>query len=128
MQPTDYVNNALKTESNDYEKIAERLSNPKIVRLMHAAMGLETEAGEFLDPLKKHIFYGKELNEVNMLEEIGDAMWYIAIACDALGVPLETVMERNIAKLKARFGDKFNETGALSRNLDQEDLILRGQK
>lgn len=74
-QYTDwYQRNALRTESYDMEKILERLVGPdaaavviksmvaiepETIRLLHAAMGLETEVGEFMDPLKKYLFYGK---------------------------------------------------------------------
>jgi len=46
--------------------------------MLHMKMGLITEVGELLDALKKHIAYGKELDIVNLMEEWGDAMWYIA--------------------------------------------------
>ena len=62
MNTTEYVANALKTESIDMKPIIERLSDPTTVRLLHAAMGLETETGEIQDQLKKHIFYGKKLD------------------------------------------------------------------
>jgi NTP pyrophosphatase (non-canonical NTP hydrolase) len=96
-------------------------------RLLHAGIGLTTEAGEFIDALKKHIFYGKELDRVNLSEEIGDIFWYLAIAADELGINFESVMNRNIEKLKARYGEKFTEESAEDRDLDQERDILEKQ-
>jgi uncharacterized protein YabN with tetrapyrrole methylase and pyrophosphatase domain len=61
---------------------------------------------------------------VNLAEEMGDLFWYIAVICDALEVSFEDVMERNIAKLKARYGDKFTEHAATNRNLEEERRIL----
>lgn len=124
MNPKEYVQNAIKTESSDFAAIAQRLGAPENIRLLHAVIGLETEVGELQDALKKAIFYGKPLDRVNMAEELGDVFWYMAILSDTLGVPFEQIMEKNIAKLKARYGDKFTETAALERNLAAEREIL----
>ena len=120
----EYVENALKTEANDFEAIGQRLSEEENQRLLHAGIGLATEAGEFLDALKKHLFYGKDLDRVNLAEEMGDIFWYCAIISDQLGVDFATVMNTNISKLKARYGEKFSETSANRRNLDAEREIL----
>ena len=93
-------------------------------RLLHAGIGLATESGEFLDALKKHMFYGKELDTVNLAEEMGDLFWYCALIADELGVDFADVMATNIAKLKARYGDKFSEDKAEHRNLNKERQIL----
>lgn len=124
MTPQEYVANAVRTESNDFMAIKERFGKEEIIRLIHASQGMQTESAEFTDVLKKYLFYGKETDRTNMAEEIGDIMWYVAIACDALGVDLEEVMKTNINKLKARFPDKFTESDAVNRNLDKERETL----
>lgn len=126
MDSKEYVENALKTESCDLGKIGERLSDPLNIRILHALIGLETEVGELQDAMKKHVFYGKPLDTVNLAEEMGDVFWYLAILSDALRAPFEEVMEKNIAKLKARYGDKFTEKAALNRDLTTERKILEG--
>ena len=98
------------------------------IDLLHAAIGMQTEAAEFSDMLKKRLFYGKELDIVNLREELGDQLFYIAMALRALGTDFETVMERNIAKLKARYPEKFTEELAENRNLDKERAILEGKE
>ena len=94
-------------------------------QLLHASMGLVTEAGEFQDALKRALFYGKPLDPVNLIEELGDVAWYIAIACDHLGVSLEETFGINIAKLKKRFPDKFTQHAALFRDLEGEYEALK---
>lgn len=89
-------------------------------RLLHAAMGLSTEANEFLDPIKKHLFYGKPLDLVNLKEELGDMLWYMAIAMNALDTTFEAEMTRVINKLKVRYPDKFTEHDAINRDLTAE--------
>jgi hypothetical protein len=53
-------------------------------------------------------------------------MWYVGLACDALQVPLEEVMIKNIEKLRARYGENFSESRATNRNLVHEREILEG--
>ena len=124
MNPKDFIASCLVTEARDFQPVKDRLQSTENVRLLHAAIGMCTEAGEIQDQLKKAIFYGKTLDKVNIVEEIGDIMWYIGIACDTLGVSLEEIMQKNHEKLKARYGTKFTEAAALNRNLDAEREIL----
>lgn len=120
MNANDYIKNCLKTESlNSDQRI-----NPNFLRILHGSLGLVTESAELQDTLKKHLFYGKILDRVNLKEEIGDVLWYCSILLDALDTNYEEVMERNIEKLKARYGEKFSEEKAINRNLDVEREIL----
>ena len=119
----NYIEKAIKTESKDFDKISNRLQGKSMIRLLHAGMGLTTESAEFLDALKKEIYYGKELDKVNLAEEIGDILWYCAIALSELGVS-EEVMKKNIAKLEARYPEKFTEEKAENRDLEAERKIL----
>lgn len=118
----DYQQLALRTESG--RECLGPGFEMNVDRLLHAGLGLATEAGEFLDPLKKHFFYGKPIDETNLKEEVGDILWYCAIACDALGTTIDAEMRRNIAKLRARFPDKFSEENANVRDLDVERAVL----
>ena len=124
----EYVEDVLRTESNDFGAISARLSDPTTIRLLHSAMGMSTEANEFLDHMKKVIFYGKELDFVNIEEEIGDSEWYKSIGVDELQSSFRKIWRKNIAKLKARYEGKFNETKAEDRDLDKERKILEGKQ
>lgn len=115
----NYVQHVLRTEPKDFEPIKERLTEENI-RLLHAAMGLVTEAGEFLDALKKHLFYGKPLDKKNLVEELGDGNWYEGLAIDVLNSDLESILRMNIEKLKKRYPGKFSEQDAVNRDVDKE--------
>ena len=121
---SEYRKNVLVTETIDFGIITEKFKNPEIIRLLHAAMGLVTEAGEFIDMLKKHIYYDKPLDEVNLIEELGDIMWYFEVACDVLKVEREEVEEININKLRKRYPNGFSKKDAIERNLDIEREVL----
>lgn len=124
MNSDEYVEKVKQTESSDFEAIRLRLHDIRTLRLLHAGIGMVTEAAEFIDALKKCIFYGKNLDEVNLKEEIGDSNWYHAIAIDELGSSFEEIWDRNIEKLAKRYGIKFDEDKAISRDLEAERYIL----
>lgn len=83
--------------------------NMMVARLIHGVLGLASEVGEIADALKKHIIYGKALDQINVMEEVGDLTWYEALILSATKFHFTDAFERNIAKLKKRFGDKFSE-------------------
>lgn len=122
MKNSEYIKQALVTESADPVPIKDRLGHS--YRLVHAGMGLTTETAELVDALKKWAFYGKPLDKVNIKEEIGDCLWYMAIVADECGFSFEEAMEANIKKLRARYGEKFTEFDALNRNIPLEREIL----
>lgn len=112
---------------NEYVKMASRtranLENHQLDEL-HMILGIFTESGELADVYKKNMAYGKELDHINIQEEISDILWYIANLCDISGYDLENIMEVNIKKLKARYPQKFTNQNANERNLDKERKIL----
>jgi len=88
-------------------------------------MGLCTEAGEFQDELKRDIFYGKEVDLLNLVEECGDILWYVAEILNALDVTFEEVMQKNIDKLRARYPEEFTEHHAINRDLEAENKAMQ---
>lgn len=122
MDSREYQKQALNTLSDQFHFSPDKEN----CDLLHAAIGICTEGGEFLDALKKSMFYGKPLDKVNLREEIGDLMWYIAIACEALGTTIEEECQVNINKLRARYPDKFTSNDAINRDLEKERAILEG--
>lgn len=93
----------------------------EIIDAVHGVIGVYTEAGELIEALGK-----SKLDWVNIKEECGDILWYIAVLCKTGNFSFEELMETNIAKLKARFPEKFNEHDANNRDLDNERNVLEG--
>jgi NTP pyrophosphatase (non-canonical NTP hydrolase) len=91
--------------------------------IIHGALGFATEAGELLEALKAAI-NGNQFDWINVQEELGDAAWYAAILADAGDFEFEDYEQRIIAKLRARYPDKFNADNANNRNLEAERAIL----
>ena len=100
-----------------YQQLAMRTAKPMEVQddLLHAALGLTGEAGEFADCIKKHWVYGQPLDKANAAEEIGDILWYCALACNALDVQLADVAAMNIEKLRKRYPARYQHDMAAFR-------------
>ena len=121
----NFISDCLRTESVEFYKLSDtegKEYNSK--RLIHAQMGMQTETAEFTDALKKSIFYGKPLDVVNLKEELGDLMWYMAIAMDELGTDFTTEAARAVSKLEVRYPVKFTEDKAENRDLETERKVL----
>lgn len=119
-----YAKEASRTEAPAKEIVLD----PETARILHALLGFVTEDGEFADPIKRLLFYGKPLDLVNMREELGDKLWYWVLAVDACGGDPIAIMQKNIDKLRARFPDKFTTERALNRDLVAERKALEGME
>ena len=124
MTSKEYSALAKKTDLERLGYIASSIRSCSQIELLHAAMGLCTESGEIQDELKKHIFYDKPLDELNLKEELGDILWYVALMARHLEVSLSALMEMNIAKLRTRYGDKFSTDAATTRDIEAERRTL----
>jgi NTP pyrophosphatase (non-canonical NTP hydrolase) len=179
---------------SEYKELSEKTlstqfhcDEKRIELLLHAVMGILTETEELLD---NHLI---KIDETNILEEIGDVTWYLAIigreynmdfptdlplsnedpmkivisiikqTCKLLdmlkkklyynkpindesfkqistlvmiltqsymnyySIDIKGSFNINIAKLKARYGDKFSSDKAINRDLETERKILEGK-
>lgn len=102
---------------NEYQKLAQRTSSTKSSRskLLNGVMGLNGEAGECIDIVKKYKFQGHKLDVDKLIDEIGDVLWYIAEICTSLGINMEYVAKKNIEKLKQRYPNGFESKRSVNR-------------
>ena len=106
-----FVDGVTSDESKDFVALADRLveldgKGANIERLLTAGVGINAEGGEFLEIIKKMVFQGKpwtDDNREHLIIELGDLMWYVAQATQALGISMEEVLDTNIAKLSKRY-------------------------
>lgn len=108
-----------------YQQLAMRTAKPMEVQddLPHAALGLTGEAGEFADCIKKHWAYSQPLDNKNAVEELGDLLWYVALACNALGVSMQEVAAINIEKLRKRYPTMYQDELAAFRADKQMEIL-----
>lgn len=110
-----------------YADLVARLASPAVIDLcdadaniLHALMGVASESGELLDMFKAALFYGKDFDKVNLVEEIGDILWFAQLALNQLDLTLEDAIKGNRAKLNARYAEGFSEAKALNRKKEFE--------
>lgn len=103
---------------NEYQELALRTDNPDtsdVSRLVNGVMGLNGEAGECIDIVKKSLFQGHEFDCEHLAKELGDVAWYLAVTADVIGYELETIFQMNIDKLKARYPEGFDSEHSTNR-------------
>ena len=103
---------------NEYQKEALRTESgmsKEHPRILNGLMGLNGEAGEAIDILKKHLYHGHPLDTEHLAKELGDVAWYLAVSADAIGYDLETIFQINVDKLRARYPEGFNPERSMYR-------------
>jgi NTP pyrophosphatase (non-canonical NTP hydrolase) len=74
--------------------------------MMYAALGLNGEAGEAAEVIKKMIRDDNgtlsSISKTKILLELGDVLWYVTVLADECGLTLHEVMQANISKLAER--------------------------
>lgn len=104
-------NEQLDLTLNDYQQLAlttwKRTPGDQVDDLAYLVLGLNGEAGEVAEHVKKRLRHGKELDRDAINKELGDLLWYLAVMAYELGLPLEDIAADNIAKLRARYPGGF---------------------
>lgn len=104
----------------DYQCEAMRTADPNLddeKSLLEGLIGLNSEAGEALDIYKKHIFQNHDLDREKIALELGDALWYLTEAADAISYTLTDIMKMNIQKLQRRYPDGFDPERSRNREV-----------
>lgn len=109
MTPNDYQVAARMTARSDTPNMSSQQQ-----RMLNWALGLG-EVGELQNLIKKWVFHGHDQGRMDMIDELGDILWYVAVIADELNTSLEAVMEHNIVKLRGRYPDGFNPTASINR-------------
>lgn len=74
-------------------------------RLVYVVLGLNGEAGEVAEHVKKYLRRGREDQErmlSNLKNELGDVLWYWVRCCEEAGFDPEEVALENLQKLAER--------------------------
>lgn len=80
-------------------------SLPTREQLINNSLGLTGEAGEVVDQLKKELYLNRVISRDEILEELGDTLWHLAVLASVRGVTLQEIADYNVEKLKGRYPD-----------------------
>lgn len=83
--------------------------------LLHMGIGVQGEAGELSDAIKRFAIYGKDLDRENVIEELGDIEFFIEGIRQALSITREQTLAANMAKLGVRYADGYSDRAAITR-------------
>lgn len=110
--------------SLEHEANASLVGKHSMLCLKAALLAAVCATGEYNDLLKKHLFYGRELNVDKMKKVLQALCLSVSGLCFISGTTIAEARQTNINKLRARYGDKFTAAAALNRDLDVERKIL----
>jgi hypothetical protein len=77
-----------------------------------------------LDFLKKKLFYNKTIDIDIFSNYTRNLFQSMCIFCYVNDINIESILDTNIEKLKARYGEKFSSDRAINRDLEKERMIL----
>lgn len=107
--------------TSDPDAIAARLTGPRAVNLVHGITGATSEMGELSDLLKKYMM-GRDLDPLDIVDEVGDILHYLTMTLNAVGATPDQAMELNVIKLTTRWAngkDKVLERAAMLKAYEQ---------
>lgn len=107
----------------DYPQIIIKEKNNDPVRLI---LKIIKNTCKLLDMMKKKIFYNKTIDEMQFKNITHLVMLDLSDYMNIHDIDIQKSFDINIAKLKARYGDKFSSERAINRDLDTERNILEG--
>lgn len=90
-------------ESNDY--------------MLECAMGMSGESNEILEHFKKYRWHGHELNVEELIDELGDVLFYVVAMMNALNLDASEIMLNNHNKLTKRYPDGFDANRSINREV-----------
>lgn len=112
----------------DFDSYQEWTNSTSITSddLAYAALGLNGEAGEVAEIIKKHLRgdFDREVASGRLISELGDVLWYLAQTAERAGLSLKKIAQFNIVKLEQR--KKYGTTrgdGEGPRRLNRADAI-----
>jgi NTP pyrophosphatase (non-canonical NTP hydrolase) len=104
---------------NEYQELAKRTHTTNLTAketFANYALGLNGEAGEVADMLKKGMFHGHEMNRHEIAKELGDVLWYVSLLAHLLDFSLDEIATMNVQKLMARYPNGFDKERSVNRD------------
>jgi NTP pyrophosphatase (non-canonical NTP hydrolase) len=84
------------------EQAATTAIYPHNVELEYLSLGLCSEAGEFAGKIAKWFRKDNDFPHGDVIDELGDILWFIAQMANHLEVPLSVIARKNLDKLASR--------------------------
>lgn len=117
------IQDALDTTISDKDLVKVRWSLPVIHQL------LSIECGKLMTIMQRWLFYGKGLDTSKVIDSLPQILYCTSGLANLVGVDIYQVRNKNIAKLRKRFPEKYTDFLADEENRDRtaERKILEGE-
>lgn len=104
-------------EIKEYQELSTRTMREGsfLMKSLNCALGMSGEVGEVIDMIKKSTFQGHELNKPDLVEELGDVMFYVCNLATIYHIDMSKVLQCNVDKLRIRFPEGFSEEASKQR-------------
>ena len=114
-------------EAKEYEKFMSTSKVYEDLPIIYPALGLNGEAGEVADKVKKVLrdnngIFEEKIKQ-DILKELADTLWYIWATADDMGYTLSDVFETGIKKVKER-----QETNTVHGSGDDREKEIKPDK
>lgn len=109
-----------------YDDFVRMLLKPDTLKntALHCAIGICSEAGELADNIKREHIYGKDPNIDNLIEELGDLLFYIQATMNVYGLDWQQLYQENADKLARRYSElTWSSKAAIARADKQNERI-----
>lgn len=128
----DYVEACKRTGKVTDDMLSNSFDNPSgNIALLHAIVGMQSELGELMDIIRKKVFYGIPLDVPNIIEEMGDFLYYWNLLQDQLRketccneINDITAMDLNRKKLAVRYPNGYSIKDSINRDRKAERAIF----
>ena len=81
-------------------------------------------SSKLLDPIKKKLYYNKPI-DLSTFSDLSKKLFNtLCLFCEVNNIEIDSILDTNIDKLKARYGEKFSSEKAINRDLTTERSIL----
>lgn len=102
----------------EYQEKAERTVDGTLSakeNICNLVFGLNGEAGEVTELIKKSLFHGHKLKKEKLIEELSDVMWYLTNIATFYNIPMTYILDENIKKLEERYPEGFSKEKSINR-------------
>jgi NTP pyrophosphatase (non-canonical NTP hydrolase) len=108
----------------DYPQLIVKTKNDNPMKLV---LKIVKNTCKLLDMMKKKIYYNKPVDEYLFKTLTNLVMLDLSDYMNTYDIDIQNSFDVNIAKLKARYGEKFSSERAINRDLETERNILEGK-
>ena len=102
----------------EYQRNVDRTRNLDIDKeeeMKNYCLGMASEVGKLVGHVKHVVFHNWKISRANVIEEMGDILWYVIALASVLDIEMEEIIGYNAFKLEKRYPNSFNPSDSINR-------------